>query len=333
MNDIVNICMITDDNYVIPTVVAITSAIKNKCENVGYNFFIINTNISEYNKNKIKRLDNSETGVSINFINADINKYENLIAHSHVPITALLKFDLPNLLNLNKVLYLDGDILVTKCLNNLFKLNIDNYYLAAVSDMGGCITQKFNERIGVDNYFNSGVLLLNLEKIRNENIFSVLVKTKNEHPQWPCMDQDVMNYVLGSNVLWVDLKYNCMLPLYRHMEYSLESINKFYNTNYSNQFEMEDDSVILHFAGESERRPWENFNGTYSDLWNFYYKLSPYSNISIESVYNFYQSKKIKVDTKSEDKFLEKIFSIKNKNKHKVITILGIKIKLAKGEK
>lgn len=333
MNDFLDICMITDDNYVIPTVVAITSAIKNKCKNAKYNFFIINSNISDYHKNKIKELENNEIGVNINFIDADINKYKNLNVHTHVPVTALLKFDLPNLLNLNKVLYLDGDIIVKKCLKDFYNLNIENYYLAAIRDMGGELTQKFNEKIEVDKYFNSGVLLLNLEKIRNENLFDILVKTKAEHPEWKCMDQDVMNYVMGSKALWADLKYNCMLPLYNHMKYSLKSINEFYNSNYSNKFEMEDDAVILHFAGGSERRPWENFNGTFSDIWDYYYKLSPYSNISLESVYNFYQSKKIKINTKSEDKFIEKIFSIKNKDKHKVITILGIKIKLAKGVK
>ena len=185
----INICLILDNNYVIPTIVAITSAILNKDTSSIYNFYLIVDNLSKENIAKIKQLEQKK--VNINIINTDISKYKNIFVHTHVSKTACLKFDIPNLLNLDKVLYLDGDIIVRKDLKDLYKKDISNYYLAAVRDMGGELGQHFNTTIGVEKYFNSGILLLNLDKIRRENLSKQFIEIKLAHPDWVCMDQDV----------------------------------------------------------------------------------------------------------------------------------------------
>lgn len=281
----VNICMITDEGYVVPTVVAMTSAIQNMHKNSVYNFFIIVNNVCDFFKNKIKELARENVGITL--IDADIEKYKQLNVHTHVPVSALLKFDLPNLLNFDKVLYIDGDILVKKDLSEFYDTDISKYYLSAVRDMGGEITQKFNQTIGIGKYFNSGVLLLNLKKIRENNLTHRFIEIKTQHPEWKCMDQDTLNYVMAENTLWADVKYNCMLPLYMHMFYPMDFINEFYETNYVNELEMEDDAVIIHFAGEAYTRPWNGANGTCCDLWDYYYRLSPFKNISLKTLYHF----------------------------------------------
>lgn len=280
----VNICMITDNSYVIPTMVAMQSGIYNKSNNSTYIFHLIVNNVSEDYIEKFKLLENDT--VKINIIQANLNKYNDVVRHTHVSETACLKFDLGNLLTIDKVLYLDGDIIIRKDLGELYNTDIENYYVAGVRDIGGELGQKFNERIGVNYYFNSGVMLLNLKKHREDNLSDLFVRTKLEHLDWPCMDQDVLNYVMSKNILWLNLIYNCMLPLFENpfYNYDIHKLNEFYGIEYKDKLQLEYDSVIIHFAGESESRPWKCKNGTYQELWDYYYSKTPFKGNILEYV-------------------------------------------------
>ena len=103
-------------------------------------------------------------------------KYNNLEKKDFpVSTAALFKFDLPNLLpdSIEKVLYLDGDIIVQGDLSELYSTDISDVYAGVVKDYRG-LTLKgdFNERLKINHtaYFNSGVLLLNLSLLRNDNL-------------------------------------------------------------------------------------------------------------------------------------------------------------------
>ena len=88
--------------------------------------------------------------------------------------SALLKFKISEILaNYDKIIYLDGDILVQKDLTELYNIDIDGYYVAAVDDTGK-IYHKKDVYAKYPNYFNSGVMLLNLKKCREDNISSKL---------------------------------------------------------------------------------------------------------------------------------------------------------------
>ena len=113
-NSAVNICMITDDNYIMPTSVAIHSMITNKDEE-QYNFYIITSNLSEESEKKFK--DFEQNGVCINIIREDAEKRFNGLHNFRADsicvasLSALLKFIIPDLFpQLDRILYLDGDL-------------------------------------------------------------------------------------------------------------------------------------------------------------------------------------------------------------------------------
>ena len=172
----INICMITDNNYVIPTAVGMTSAILNKNDNSIYHFILLLNGVSDDNKSKLLQLKSKN--VLIDFIDVSSDKYSAINVQTHVPVSALLKFDIPNLISENKILYIDGDVIIQKDLTELYYTDIKQYSLAAVRDMGGELLQKFNEKVGVSKYFNSGVMLLNLERWRKDNISEKLILAK-----------------------------------------------------------------------------------------------------------------------------------------------------------
>ena len=130
-----NIVYITDENYIMPTAVSITSLVMNA--KTDLNIYIICNNPSD----KIERLRSINTPKSsINIINVN-GKYDlkkingSFDIDCRVTETALLKFFIPEILdNLNKVLYIDGDTVVNKDLSDLYVLDLGKDYLAAAKD-------------------------------------------------------------------------------------------------------------------------------------------------------------------------------------------------------
>lgn len=107
-----------------------------------------------------------------------------------------------------KVLYLDTDLLVLDNVTELFDINISDYYIAGVIDQGAK-TNLMTPNIDTDrqHYINSGVILLNLEKIRKDNKTKELDKYLNTHKLlYP--DQDTLNIIFKNNILFLDNKYN-----------------------------------------------------------------------------------------------------------------------------
>ena len=294
----INICMITDNNYVIPTAVGMTSAILNKNDNSIYHFILLLNGVSDDNKSKLLQLKSKN--VLIDFIDVSSDKYSAINVQTHVPVSALLKFDIPNLISENKILYIDGDVIIQKDLTELYYTDIKQYSLAAVRDMGGELLQKFNEKVGVSKYFNSGVMLLNLERLRKDNISEKLILAKKNNPQWKCMDQDALNYVLSSSTKWIDVKYNSMIALYKAYNYDIEEVNDFYKSNYKTYNRLEKDSIIIHLAGESKQRPWKVIGGAFCSLWDEYYKKSPFKNKILHR--ELYKTKNVKVEKGKEIK-------------------------------
>lgn len=275
----VNICMITDNNYVIPTAVAITSAVCHKDPETVYHFYLLVAGVSRFNRERLAML--AADKVKIDFIETDTAKYDQIRVKSHVPQSAALKFDLASVLDTDKVLYMDGDVLVRSDLGKFYDTALEGFWIAAVRDMGGELKKRFHEKTGVEKYFNSGVMLLNLKEMRRENCGEKLLTAKTEHPGWQCMDQDAFNFVFKDRVKWAAVKYNAMIPLYRAYGYGQQEINSFYGTDYADEYEMQNDAVLVHFAGESRYRPWKVLNGTFGDLWDEYYRRSPFAGISL----------------------------------------------------
>lgn len=115
--------------------------------------------------------------------------------------------------NVTNVLYLDIDIAIDGDISGLYEHNLENYYLAACEDYYeniDCI--QLNRKWGrAENtkYFNAGVMLLHLAKIREKVKFSDYIFVLRElNGELPYMDQDILNYLLGEKVLYLPKEFN-----------------------------------------------------------------------------------------------------------------------------
>ena len=128
---------------------------------------------------------------------------------------SLIRLYLTDFIKEDKVLWLDMDLIVKDNINELFELNIDNYYCAGVIDQGAK-TNLMTPNINIDknHYINSGVILFNLKKIREENKQKELDNYVNtNHLYYP--DQDTINVIFKNKILFIDNKYNS--SIYTHV--------------------------------------------------------------------------------------------------------------------
>ncbi len=274
-----NIAYITDKTYLPYVMTSIYSAIKNKKDNSIYKIHIIAKDLDDKDIKKIKILETPNVKISV--INATEKKldYENLGRFKYFKIT-LQKIYLPTYLDkLDKVLYLDADTIVKEDLKKLYSTDISSVYLAAVKD--GLMYQHPNhiEEIGLkwrNFYFNSGVMLLNLKKMRKDNIEAKSIRYFQTNKE-VFGDQDVLNVVVKDKVTTLSCRYNINSTFFE--EKDAEFLSKFYEEKiYQTPKENYDNSAILHFSGF---KPWMPYftHPFLKPLWQSYY-------LELKSKYN-----------------------------------------------
>lgn len=274
-NNILPVVFLTDDNYTIPTAAAIQSLIFNNMDN-DICIYIIAKDVKSENLECFKQFEKDNVHIHILDVKRiGLDKFnEN---GYYVSSTALLKFDIADLIpEFDKVLYIDGDVLVLHDLMGLYNIDISEYCVAAVPDMAAIDACHFDEHLPIRNYFNSGVMLLNTKLIRERNLKDELYDIKRKHPEYMCMDQDVFNDGFKNQVLFLPPKYNLMFYNFIVGKFSLERVNEFYNTDYCSYDEMEKDAWIVHLT--NEKKPWKYSDAYKVDEWLKYYKMTPFYN-------------------------------------------------------
>lgn len=135
---------------------------------------------------------------------------------SHISLAAYYRLFLAELLpqNIDKVIYLDCDIIVNDSLSELWNIDTNGRALAVCEpgDIDFAIGNKVYERLDIPrsyNYFNSGVLVFNLKYFRENNIQKILIDfCKKYHNRIVYHDQDVLNGVLFRETIYFGERFN-----------------------------------------------------------------------------------------------------------------------------
>lgn len=299
------VVFITDDNYVMPTAVAITSLIANKSVNTVYKIFILTESLSPEHTEKLTALNTEDASVSIIEVDSEpiesvgkSNVYENI----HVSKASLFKFRIPELFeDYDRILYLDGDLVVKKGLSEFFNRDISEVYAAVVKDMIPMLAQWTKHtnllKINHSSYFSSGVMLLNLDKMRKDRITEKLIEYRKNGINY-LMDQDAFNVVFSENVIYADYSYNLTYTSYVTFPY--KHLKDFYNFEYKNKDEILEEAAIIHFCGK--KKPWMQEGTQASEIWDEYYTESPFGDIELNrEVF----SNELSVFDKAEQKFMK----------------------------
>lgn len=181
--------------------------------------------------------------------------------------------------DINKVIYIDGDIIINLDLSELWEMDLNKFALAARRDPEFHeIMLRHPKRIYAEyrtlpftndllmNYFNAGFMCLNLQFIRdNYNFLSDSTNYLISHINTPRADQDALNYLFGDKYIALNPKYN-LFP-----------------------FEVTDDInyCCIHYACR-DRKPWFIYHGSIDLQYWKYSLMSPWGeNIDMQLNYMY----------------------------------------------
>ncbi len=254
-----DIAVCFDHNYVMPCGVMICSlCINNPNSNLAIHC-IIDESVTENDKNLIKSSIKKSTDHNINLYfyiikdssidypslgDNNTKKYITKAVYYTMYLTELI----PN--NINKILYLDCDIIVRHPIKELWNTVLGDKSVAAVPDVAEGLIDKYNRLRykQTKGYFNSGVLLINLKKLRLKNIFQHYIAFIQKHPDWIKLhDQDLFNRFFFDDKICLPIKYNFQEGfLWKEIFYDF--------WKYEEQvYEARKDPIILHFT---DSKPW-----------------------------------------------------------------------------
>lgn len=225
-NNDINIFFATDDAYVPFLAVTIESLEQNADRNYNYKIKVLNTdNISVENKSKLIA-EYSKDVFEIEFV--DVSPYvEKISAKLHTrdyySKTTYFRLFIPTMYpELDKALYLDCDIVINDSISNLYNIEIGDNYVGAIPDQSvKYLSDEFKSyvenRIGVekyDKYFNAGILVMNLKKLREINFEDIFINLLSSIKFNVAQDQDYLNVICNGHVKFIDETWNQMpLPV------------------------------------------------------------------------------------------------------------------------
>lgn len=241
-----NIFFAIDQHYFKYLYIAICSILKNSAPEDQFYFFILHNHLSKMEKQKIENLKGIKN-FKIEYISID----ETSLLHCrredyHLALTAFYRYLIPELrTKIDKAIYLDVDIVVKSSLFPLWKTDLQNYYLAAIPDKYYRFNEQYKDKIGLSKdsmYYNTGVLLLNLKKFRENRITEQLITKSIENIDlYEYGDQDALNIICKDKIKTVPYRYNMQ-----------GSCLKFIKTD-AYMYQEYKKMVVRHFTGSNKR--------------------------------------------------------------------------------
>lgn len=198
-NQEIHVLMNMNNKYIYPTLVSINSALKNANKNkttLVYHILCPN-DIRRSNLKKIKSLLNIYPNNLVIIIYSMGNLFNSYKRNrfSEVTFYRLLS---PIFIPLEKIIYLDSDILVFKDLDEMYNLSFNNNYVLGILDYLSYGTDYLG--LNSEKYINAGVLLINLEKIRSDKKYIEMLYMYKTFKKLNNNDQTIINYVLYPNI-------------------------------------------------------------------------------------------------------------------------------------
>ena len=217
--EVIPIFFAVDDGYIPFLAVALESLIDNASKEYYYSIKILYTNINEENKRKINKYKCENVNIEFVDLNYYIEKVKDkLYTRDYYTKTTYFRLFIPNLYpQYNKAIYLDSDIVVLGDISELYNQEIENNLVAAAPDdviQNTKVFQEYAEKVvGVAdyrNYFNAGILLMNLDEFRKfkfqEKFLYLLETIKFTVAQ----DQDYLNRLSKGKVKIIDKAWDKM---------------------------------------------------------------------------------------------------------------------------
>lgn len=270
-----------DKNFVNPCLVSIISAVENNLEEVEFHLII-----PESDSNHIKLIETElqERAIKHKIYIFSPSLLEQLdikvvqkrrtgAGKEGITLGTYQKLLIQDLIKLEKVIYIDGDTIVGNCLKELYDIELENKFIAGVSDLSSKSILKttrlpFNEET---KYINAGLMVMDLEKLRHFNFFKKSMSAESKYrDRLNFVDQDIINIVLNGKIKLLPAQFN-LQTWYRMKKIQVENNLKLM------------DKGILHCIGPI--KPWHDwYIPQITQIWKGYAQQIKTTNIETQKI-------------------------------------------------
>ena len=231
---------------------------------------------------------------------------------------------LPTILpkEIDKVLYIDGDIICLDSLKELWETPLENFSAAAVPDMR-CNDIRVLNRLSfnrADDYFNAGVMLINLDWWRKNDIQNKSIKFISENRDiCKFHDQDALNVVLHGTIQTLSIRFNLQEHFFEPFE------NQFIDKVYLKDMEeAKVNATLIHYTGY--KKPWhKECVNPLKSIWRHFYSKTEWKNKKLVYRYTGFRHVKYEIRT-----LFDKFGLIKSRNFYKGLDFSNIEQELFK---
>lgn len=263
------------NNYYIPYISSLIHSIaENSTKEHTYDINIFHRDISAENAAILTKEFADRANFSIRFydISSRYEEYKNLFTRGHFAIETYFRLFIQDIMvDYDKVLYLDGDMIVKHDIAELYETDVTDHLLAAALDpdtaglYNGFEPQKKNYMdtiLKIKNpyeYFQAGVILFNLNEMRKTLKVDDLLEFASSY-DWELLDQDVLNYIAQGKTKFVDMSWNVMYDWRRIRLTQIVSLAPI--PLYLDYVKARKNPKIIHYAGPE--KPWHDPEGDYA---------------------------------------------------------------------
>lgn len=255
----INLATSADDNFALPATVMMRSVVDHLSGTQPIDFFVLDCGLTDRSRRKMRR-SISRVWAKVHFVPIDLNVFTGFRVDQHIPAAAYARLLMGTCLpsTVERVLYLDGDMVALSDVQPLWDADFKGYPIAAVQDpVAGLVGhsvemmhwQGWDVPEGIQ-YFNSGLMVMDLCRLRAEGTLEAAIEVARKYPErmkWH--DQDALNYVLRGGFLPLDPAWN-VLPFVHYPPHCHDVV---YDPEVVARCIRE--PKILHFGGTW--RPWK----------------------------------------------------------------------------
>lgn len=222
MSNIIPVFFTIDDGYAPFLSVALDSAIKNSSKEKTYKAIILHEDLSQDNITKLQSLATDHFQVEFvqmkEGLESITDRMSNRLRCDYFTLTIYFRLFIPAMFpQYDKGIYIDSDVVITGDLAELFAIDLGDNYIGACADKSVVdvppLAQYMEEAVGVDrhSYINSGVLLMNLKKLREAELDVHFLSLLNTY-HFDCIapDQDYLNAMCSGKIHYLSEVWDAM---------------------------------------------------------------------------------------------------------------------------
>lgn len=270
--------------YAVPAAVTFYSLLNKAKEGVFYEMHVLHSDVTQESQAMLRAVVSRFQNASLTFRNTDgflRQEWEkgNFDGHQQKDLFSLdvivRCFAARFFPQYDKIIYSDVDIVVQDDISELFDIDLTDKYLAGVKSTSlkeapselSYMKSEHREMLK-DTYFGSGILVMNLQKIRQDNLEEKMIAVIRDDTivkKFP--DQDVLNIVCENKVAYLPLNYVCLPYLLCYLK------RPDFVSHYSRE-ELYDSIInpkIIHYAA---LKPWKREVAYWEFWWSIYYYLN-----------------------------------------------------------